>query len=265
MEHINIGLDTSFLSHLVVDDLKEALSDMEISYDLVDIPSCNLESIDKENVDLIVIPLSKVPFSKEDDQWVIGGFIKRQSCGYYSYIHSIEKEIFGVKPNGKVAITDSRLRLQINDLRPDIIVTEEELSLALSQIKNKTLDAYITDLDLNETTMQKVPLALGDIIPKVGKGIYAMVCNRLDIKTRKLTQLIHHDVTGFLSNVEREIAQKIIPKHQELLSIHCDQDRAGNYHLHIFNPTDAENSQRVQISQSTFIGLADRAIKELQL
>ncbi len=263
MEHINIGLDTSFLSHLVVDDLKEALSEIEISYDLVNITSCNLDSLASEKVDAIVLPINQIPFSQVDDPWVIAGFIRRQACRYYCYLETVSKDIFGVKPNGKVVISDPELRLQINNLRPDIIVTEEDQTLALSQIKNRTVDAYITNRDLTESSLQKVPLALGDIVPHVGIGIYAMVCDRLDIKTRKLVQRIHHDDTGYLSNVERELSLKISKRQKELPSIHCNQNRAGHYILQIFNPKNGQNPQRVQISQSTFVGLVDRALNEL--
>jgi len=256
LEGINIGLDTSFLSHIVVADLQETLKEMDIAYQFKDIQPCNLALLDSDGIDIIVLPLMDVPISNEKDSWVISGFLRRQPCNYYSYIKEIHSSIFGVRPNGVIGIQDSFLKNQIADLRPDVDVKELDHALALSQLKSKQIDAYITRLVLDGESLHKITIATGDITPKTSTGIYALLSNRVNIKARKMSQLIHDDETGYVSNVERALSNKL----EKPCQIYCSQDRAGNYHLNVYKPTKNEKSIRLQISQSTFVGLADRAL-----
>lgn len=256
MEGINIGLDTSFLSHLVLADLKSTLEEMNIIHKIREIQPCNLESLSSEKIDIIILPLSDIPISSEEDSWIITGFLKRQPQNYFCYSKETHPGVFGVKPNGLVAINDSLIKEQIKELRPDVQINIVDHNLAISQLNANEIDAYISATEIKENPFRTITIAASDIIPKTSSGIYAMLSNRVNINARKICQLIHDDQTGYESNVERAIAKELDKDYL----INCYQDRAGNYHLNIYNPTKDQKANRVQISQSTFVGLADRAL-----
>jgi len=261
LEGINIGLDTSFLGHIVLENLKESLDEMGITYNLIDIKSCNLDSLESEPIDLALLPLSDIPFAQEGDSWTIAGFIQRQSTQYFCYLYNSYPSLFGVKPNGKIAIDHLHITDQISSLRDDLDIEEMNPTLALSQLKEQKIDAFITQEAIDDASLRKIPLATKDIVPKTSSGLFALISTRVNINARKTAQLIHNEDAGYMSNIERTLALKLNPEYH----IHCDQDRAGNYHLNIYKENPKEIPHRVQISQSTFVGLAERALTELKI
>lgn len=100
--------------------------------------------------------------------------------------------------------------------------------------------------------------SLRENIPANGAGIMGIVCYRNDIATRSLLAELHDLETGYCSNIERRIRIEF-PKAR----VHCQIDRAHRYNLAVQVNKDGDE-RSFYFSQSTFVGLAEKAITEIR-
>jgi len=100
--------------------------------------------------------------------------------------------------------------------------------------------------------------SLRETIPTNGAGIMGIVCHRDDVTTRSILAELHDLETGYCSNIERKI-QIEFPKAR----VHCQIDRAHRYNLAVQIVMDGVE-RSFYFSQSTFVGLAEKAITEIR-
>jgi porphobilinogen deaminase len=249
--------------------LRHCLASGQIEFSITDTDESALQ---RGEVDTIVSDLALAPTALPQ-QLVWAAIVPRQAQHTLLYIASEKAQAsldFRLPLHGKVLVPSLAQQVQLADYRPDlsIIWSAEPATAQLAQLQQGHCDAVLlwqSGAVASETppNVQVIQLQTAEIVPPVSQGFLAFMTLRDDLPTRRLLRDVHHSVAGHCSNVERGVLQLAqacdwLPT----LSVHCSCDQAGNYHAWATAQV-GENLRRVQMSNSTFLGISERIFARL--
>jgi hydroxymethylbilane synthase len=103
------------------------------------------------------------------------------------------------------------------------------------------------------------PLSPREFVPEAGQGVACLIVATEDIATRRLLKNVHIQTVALVTNVERTLKKMF---NDTDVAAYCERDKMGNYHLSAAAVVNG-SLKRTRISQSTTIGLAEKAFSQL--
>ncbi len=220
----------------------------------------------KNELDLLVLPLSEVPIEKPEGV-VITALLERAKAGE-SLLVKKEKwtdgKLLKLSDGASVAVKTEMQKAQLLHFRPDLNISFRKISDAAAEA-----DAFIAptafaeyfDENLSRTgfgSHQSIPLQPEEFIPTPGAGVLALICKKENLPQRRLLKQIHHSKTAAATNIERAIQrEKDYP-----VAVYCTRDQANHYHLWAASFREGQLYQ-FKISSGTSVGLVERVCAEI--
>lgn len=112
--------------------------------------------------------------------------------------------------------------------------------------------------------VERLPLHPREFVPPPGCGTLAFLACRDDLETRRLLKGFHHPEASERTNIERKVLKLAGADKAGALGAYCEKDQLGNYHLWAALAREAQPLQRVRLSSSTRLGLAEQVWAELE-
>jgi hydroxymethylbilane synthase len=225
------------------------------------------------DVDTVVVDWSNAPLDLPE-HFVWAALSPRTNAALCLLIRResmVLKLDFRLPQGAKVALAAVQQQVQLLDYRPDFVVVPLSVAIsdALIQLAEGEYDAVLLDpeqihgLAIDETQLTRLELHPSEIVPRAGQGVLGFLAMRDDLETRRLLRTLHHPPTGHCCNVERQVLRLAADiEWGKTLSVYCTQDQAGNYHVWA-TAQQGETLGRAQLSNSTFLGLAERIFARL--
>ncbi|MBB4078259.1 hydroxymethylbilane synthase [Lewinella aquimaris] len=179
---------------------------------------------------------------------------------------------FSLPEGATIGTSSNRRKAILKDLHPGLLPVDirGNVPTRMKKALSGELDAVVLaaaglerlDLDLSEMTV--VRTSPREFVPAPGQGVMAVQTREEDIEMRKKLSLLHHPIVGECTNVERTVLNLMQGGCSMPLGVYCEKDQLGNYHVWAsYAPTASDPLRRVQVSQSTRAGLAERVVEEL--
>ncbi|MBK8554537.1 MAG: hydroxymethylbilane synthase [Lewinellaceae bacterium] len=181
-------------------------------------------------------------------------------------------QIFKLKQGAIVGTSAARRKAQLADYRPDTVAKDirGNVTTRLEKLRQGDFDAIflaaagIGRLGIQPEGLEVVTLNPREFVPAPAQGVLAWQTNCDDVATRRVLKKIHQTAIAAATNVERRVLQMFDGGCQLPLGVHCERDASGNYHAFAACQLDGA-MRRVQVSQSTNSGLADKIVAALKL
>ena len=181
-------------------------------------------------------------------------------------------QIFKLKQGAIVGTSAARRKAQLADYRPDTVAKDirGNVTTRLEKLRQGDFDAIflaaagIGRLGIQPEGLEVVTLNPREFVPAPAQGVLAWQTNCDDVATRRVLKKIHQTAIAAATNVERRVLQMFDGGCQLPLGVHCERDASGNYHAFAACQMDGA-MRRVQVSQSTNSGLADKIVAALKL
>jgi porphobilinogen deaminase len=177
---------------------------------------------------------------------------------------------FRISANATVASSHFMLAQQLRSYRPELKIRVVEANDLMKGITEAHFESSLVSLSpsvpewFEAGTEQQIRFVLDarEVVPIAGSGVLALLTLRDDFATRTALKTIHHHPTSQCSNVERAFERAFaVGGNRKITAAHCTQDQMGNYHAHFCIFTTDGVIERKMLSQSTFVGMADAAIR----
>ncbi len=179
-----------------------------------------------------------------------------------------EKTDFATLKGLKIGVCTNVHLAQMNWLFPEA-TTEIHNMMPLEGIeamRNGTFDGGImTIVTIKVLAMRDEewvirPFSPREFVPEAGQGVACLVVATDDIPTRRLLKKVHIQRVALVTNVERTLKKMF---NDQDIAAYCEKDKMGNYHLSAAAVVDGA-LKKTRVSQSTTIGLAEAAFRQLQ-
>jgi porphobilinogen deaminase len=169
--------------------------------------------------------------------------------------------------NAKIAVQTPIIGAQIEALLPEnqaIIQNYSPLEV-LDKTREGVFDACILTsltikaLALDESSWHIFSFSPREFITEAGQGISCLITAEDDLATRRLVKPFHSPLVTPISNVERQVKKLF---NDTDVAAYCERDASNNFHLWAAVLREGR-FRKVRLSQTTSIGLAERAAQEL--
>lgn len=212
----------------------------------------------KNDLDLMVLPLSEVPIEKPEGV-VITALLERAKAGE-SLLVKKEKwtdgKLLRLADGASVAVKTEMQKAQLLHFRPNLNISFRKISDSAA-----AADAFIAPTAFAEyfdESHQSIPLQPEEFIPTPGAGVLALICKKDNLPERRLLKQIHHSKTAAATNIERAIQrEKDYP-----VAVYCKRDQANHYHVWAAS-FRGEQLYQFKISSGTSVGLVERVCSEI--
>jgi hydroxymethylbilane synthase len=177
-----------------------------------------------------------------------------------------------LKANPIIGTSSARRKAQILDLRTDTILRDirGNVPTRIQKLRDGQFDAIllaaagVERLQLDLSGLKRVNLHPREFVPAPAQGILAFQCHEENLEVRRILQKIHHPAVSSCSNVERSVLKMMDGGCHLPLGVHCYMDKLSNYHCHgAYSKSLDTPLKRINISQSTTAGLAEKIFNEL--
>jgi porphobilinogen deaminase len=224
----------------------------------------SFNSLEEENIDLLVIPLKKVPTTLPEGL-IIAGLTPRNHYQEVLFIHPEafdRKKILRLKEQSIISTYDIRQSIQLRSMRDDlnIEIHNPDVSQSLSLLKAGSIDACLlseSDLVWMQVTVSDyytIKIHASELVPAPGEGTLAFITFRDNIALRRLIKQVHHKETALCTNVERRFVKRFKGHHSDI-GAYCYRDSAGFFHAYASMKDQKEKAIHVSCSQSTHLEL----------
>jgi hydroxymethylbilane synthase len=152
---------------------------------------------------------------------------------------------------------------QLQALFPE--VTTESLNLtpldSIQAIRNGQFDGGIMTLvttkvlEMREDEWFIQSFSPREFVTEAGQGVVCLIAATDDLTTRRLLKNVHNPKVALATNVERTLKKMF---NDTNIAAYCERDKMGNYHFWAAAVVDG-TLRKVRLSQSTTLGLAERA------
>ncbi|NNF36471.1 MAG: hypothetical protein HKN68_20380 [Saprospiraceae bacterium] len=262
MDKIRIGIDNLLSSECISDQLKVIEEKVEVKrYRESDI---SISLLEREIIDLLVIPLKKVPTSLPEGL-VIAGLTPRI---YFQDVLCIrsesvdKKKTLRLKDQSVVGTNNNSQYIQLKSMRHDLNIKnfKEDARHFMSSLENGKLDAFLipeSDLSWMKISLSDyftIKMHPSELVPTPGEGTLSFISFKDNIALRRLITSIHHKETALCTNVERRLLKRFGSDRSDI-GAYCYRDSAGFFHAYASMKDQKENAIHVSCSQSTHLEL----------
>ncbi len=239
--------------------------------------SCGHPEWDKSllsgETDVFASPLHQLPISLPEGI-VITALSARSYPADWLLIHPAAQEVdqlLGLKKQATVYAQDTCRRAQMYDFRADLQFDDQagDAETALVQLLSGELDAALLPaamLDEDALTGNGIVVVRfnpKELVPAPGQGVWAYVCCKEDIVTRRALKAIHHSETAVLTNIERGALRLLGAGFEHRLGVYAECDQLGNFHVWAaLAETERSPLRRARLSSSTKFHLAERIAQQ---
>ena len=228
-----------------------------------------------KRIDVAVHSLKDLP-TDQPEGLAIGGLSERATPNdlliinqeSYSADHTL-----GLAPGAVVGTSSVRRKAQILHLAPEVSVQDlrGNVPTRINKLSTENYDAIILAaagverLDIDLTQYKTVLLNTQEYVPAPGQGVVAYQVRAEDKEMRRIIGLIHHPESAKQTNIERTVLKMMSGGCQMPLGVHCELDKAGNYHVSgAYSQYANKELIKVRLSQSTSHNLAVLMTERLQ-
>lgn len=266
MDKIRVGIDNILKS----DDVSDLFNgiDKKLELDLCEINDISNHSLSEKMIDLLILPLKKVPTTLPD-RLVIAGLTPRNHHKEVLYIRPDaidKKKPLKLKEQSIIGTQDQRQLIQLRSLRNDLNIKAYQFDVThfLSLLEDGTLDAcllsgadVVWEKTSLSTTFFSIKIHPSELVPIPGEGTLAFISYKENIALRRLIKTIHSTETALCTNVERRLLKRF-ENNTSGIGAYCYRDSAGFFHAHAFMEGRKEKGIHVSCSQSTHLELDTR-------
>lgn len=265
---LKIGISNSKSAHWQAQLTQDELARVGVESEAVPILSTKIEdALLCGEVDFLVRPMALLPIEQAAGL-LIAATSQRHDPADWLLVRPVAVEpgkILKFRTGGHVAVSSDRQRAQLSTFRPDANVekTQNDPATQLEQLQNGAFDALVVaaaDLLMLGSELagfEAIKFNPREFLPAPAQGVLAWLALRDDLPTRRILQKIHRPETSACTNVERRALQLLPDALKNSAGIFCERDIAGYFHCFAVCEIDGE-LRRIQISQSTSAGLAER-------
>ncbi len=178
-----------------------------------------------------------------------------------------------VKKGTVIGTSSARRKAILKDLNSDI-KTEDirgNVPTRIQKLREGQFGAIVLataglnrlKIDLSEFDV--VQMHPREFVPAPAQGVLAYQTRSEDTEMRKIIVQIGDIDVARSTNVERKVLQMMDGGCHLPLGVYCEQDQLGNYHAWGAMANDVDGKViRCNISQSTFVGMAEEIYKQLK-
>jgi hypothetical protein len=267
--HCKIGILKRNLGEAVVNSAIEQINRIGLNIEgkvLFENSNNLLQAIAMDEVQIGIGHLSEFPVFSESDDIVVTALSGRTSYGYkiISYLHEAQEGDCKVHSGNETLIVSDRLQYE------QLQQIFEKANLRIENLgENEILELIIQDKQIEMVVDQDVDVASkkpeGKIISKAlhpteltgkpGMGVLAYLTHKESFGFRKALKKLHNPVLMRESNVERTVQKLMGSDMISKLGVYCYMDPKRHYRV---TAVALDPYRRVNISQSTFIGLGEK-------
>lgn len=219
------------------------------------------------DVQAVAIPLNETPFFEQTDL-VIAALTDRNTPGYCLFVRDESydpAQVLKIKKGGRISTDSALLRALLGEIRPDFEFLPAGFTLddssgmiradAICGMNDASARAFEAEL------FKKIPLSPFEFPPQPGSGVFAIVCLREDMDSRRQLKVAHRSEVSVCTNVERSLVREN-HDYREKTGVFCERDANGYYHAYAVFAAGNE-IHRARISSSTHAGLAGELGRKL--
>ncbi len=226
-------------------------------------PSAISEIIDG-NIDVLLLPLKSLS-TKIKEEISIATLSVRERAAYKFFLDKKHGSIAAINQQKdlKIAVPNEAVLAQLNELFPQHNYTLNKAAFEALNLEGD-IDGFIFSEDeidhLQAAEKLVFDFSTSELIPLAGSGVYAGLCLKNNRALRKKLLLLNNRNTSQCTNVERSIMKEKF----DSLSVFCQKNMLGIFELKACYTHKEKGFIRQQLSQNTYIGLADRMIELLR-
>ena len=258
MEKIKIGFSQNWQEEYIVGILKEKNNEQYFEGNKIADEASLMSALQQGECDVIFINMSKSAIQLPDNL-VITAVSERFSPQYELFIKKekqVETRLLDLAADARIFVEDNYLPYLLKEISSDFVFSNEK----------ETSDAYIFPLfyaeknNISSESDFRVSLNPREFPPMAAQGVFAYVCNKNDMETRRFLKNLHHSDVAELTNIERGFVQL---NEGKICAAYCEKDKMDNFHLWVAVVQEDGTAVRARASTSTKVGLAEAAMKQV--
>jgi hypothetical protein len=231
------------------------------------------QAIVNDEVQIGIGYLSEFPIFSNEDEIVIAGISERAQYGYgllKSVKNTANIKIQNLGKEHKVLVNNRLAYEQITQfIDSDIVeLLHYEDDEVWGLINNDEHLLILVDRNFtmhNQVSVDStilIPIHPAELTGKAGLGIFAFLTHKDALDYRKFIHNLTNPKWIRISNIERSIQNLMGNELGSKLGVYCSTDQKGNYRV---TAVALEPYRRVNVSQSTHVGLAEKVVQLLQI
>jgi hydroxymethylbilane synthase len=171
------------------------------------------EKLRNKEIDIAVHSLKDIE-TEEEDELIIGAFIKRNDCRDV-IISSKIKSLAGLKKKVVIGSSSRRRELQLKKINKNILVTSMRgnIDTRIKKLEENKLDGIILAAagvkSLNLDNKIGLSFKIEEVLPAAGQGIIAVQCNKNDNTIKSFLKNINDQETEICARSERAMLEAI--------------------------------------------------------
>jgi hypothetical protein len=230
------------------------------------------QALVNDEVQIGIGHLSEFPVFSESDEVIVAAISERAQYGYgliKSAKNTTNINIQNIGNENKILVNSrleyeqitqfiDRNNVELSNYKEDDVwdMINRDENLLILVDRNISMYKNIAD---DQIIM--LPIHPSEMTGKPGFGICAFLTHRDAVAYRKILQDVTSPQFIRISNIERTVHKLMGPEMSEKLGVHCWRDQKGNYRV---TAVALDPYRRINISQSTNAGLADKVVQLLQ-
>jgi porphobilinogen deaminase len=204
------------------------------------------EALLQGDFDVFIYNMAKAPTALPENV-VITAVSERFEAGYALCVKTDfeEGQLLGISSEAKIQVSE-------NQYLPHLL---KEFSASYIYSKTEESEVLVCPIfEMEDTFLEKNIKKLNprEFPPMPAQGVWAYLCHKNDLPTRKILKQLHHPEVSELTNIERAYLKSIAPK---IGGAYCEKDKMDNYHLWTSIVHEDGELERKRASSSTKFGL----------
>ncbi len=233
------------------------------------------DAVLRGEVDMAVHSMKDLPTTQPEGLVVAGVSYRENPADWLIFKKEevVDNQLFGLKNRAVVGTSSARRKAQLLDFRNDLEMRDlrGNVSSRLEKLRNGDFDAImlagagLVRLALDLSGFEVVDFNPREFVPAPAQGVLAWQCCADDLETRRVLKKIHHPEVSAMTNIERKVLTLMGGGCHAPLGVYCEQDKVRNYHVWAAMADNWDGKvQRVRLSQSTNLGLAEAVVRKLR-
>ena len=258
MDKIKIAFTQNWQKEYVSEALKEKNSGLDFLAQTADDEKQAWLLLEQGECDAIFVNMAKIPMLIPDNL-IITAVSKRFSPQYELLIKKekqSENRSLDLAADATIFVTDECLPFLLKEISSNFVFSNEKTtSDALILPAYEVEKNNIPTKDWASTTLNP-----REFMPAAAQGVFAYVCNKNDVETRRFLKNLHHSDSSELTNIERSFVKL---NEGKICAAYCEKDKMDNFHLWVAVVQENGTVTSARASTSTKVGLAEAAMKRI--
>jgi porphobilinogen deaminase len=258
MEKIKIALTQIWQKKYILEERGAKENAFDFTVEMADDEKQSWSLLEQGECDAIFVNMAKLP-TQLPDNLVVTAVSKRFSPQYELLVKKekqAENRLLDLAADARIFVEDECIPFLLKEISSDFVfLSEKTTSDAM------ILPAYeIEQNGIVDENWIQITLNPREFMPPAAQGVFAYVCNKNDVETRRFLKNLHHAESSELTNIERSFIKL---NEGKICAAYCEKDKMDNFHLWVAVVKEDGTPTRARASTSTKVGLAEAAMKQI--